>query len=82
MLGSKKKAEVSPVVQVSKGAGNAPIEVAWQEGDTVSSVLKRAEVTIDPGQTACIGRRRVTRPDKMKVRAGSVITVAGKPSNG
>ena len=31
-------------VYIAVGAGTKPIEVTWQQGDTVDSVLKRADV--------------------------------------
>lgn len=69
------------IVTVSNGS-NAPVTVDWQEGDTVATVLKRAEVIIANGQTANLGRRRVKDPAKTKVQPGDTIVIAGKPANG
>lgn len=71
-----------PVVRIANGAGNNPVTVSWQQGDTVASVLKRANITIERGRTATIGRRRIKDPAKTEIKAGEVIVIAGKPSNG
>lgn len=71
-----------PVVKVANGAGNDPVEISWQQGDTVATILKRANITIEPGRTATIGRRRIKNPAKTAIQPGEVIVIAGKPSNG
>ena len=43
------------IVYISYGAGNAPIEVEYRDGDTVASVLKRAEVVVGIGMTPTLG---------------------------
>lgn len=73
---------VSSSVRIATGAGNEPIEIGWQEGDTVESVLKRAGVTVEDGQTATLGKRRIKNPGKTKIKAGDLIVIAGKPANG
>ncbi len=80
----KKPEQAAPesIVKIANGAGNEPIEIVWREGDTVASVLKRANITIEPGRTATIGRQRISKPKKTEVRPGEVIVIAGKPSNG
>lgn len=70
------------VVTVAIGAGNAPIQVPWQESDTVASVLKRAQIVVEHGKTPTLGKKRITNPEKTKVQPGDVIVVAGKPANG
>ena len=69
-------------VNVANGAGNEPIKVDWYPGDTVASILERANITIQPGQAATLGKRRVKRPEKTAVDSGSTIVIAGKISNG
>lgn len=76
------KTSTGPIVKVANGAGNEPIEISWQQGDTVASVLARANVTVERGRTATIGRRRVKDPAKTEIKPGEVIVIAGKPSNG
>ena len=71
-----------PIVKIANGAGNEPVTISWQQGDTVASVLKRANITIESGRTATIGRRRVRKPEKTAIQPGEVIVIAGKPSNG
>ena len=70
------------IVKVSAGAGTQTIDVKWQEGDTVSTVLRRAEVTVKDGHTATLGRKKVKNPDKTKVNPSDVIVVEGQPRNG
>ncbi len=81
MAGTIVNREAKKTVTVSVGS-NAPIIVDWKEGDTVASVLSRANVYVSGSQTATLGRRRVKNPDKTKVNAGETIVVAGKPANG
>ena len=69
-------------VKVANGAGNTPVEVEWQQGDTVATILKRADITIQKGQTATLGNKRVRKPEKTSVEAGAIIVIAGKVSNG
>lgn len=69
-------------VNVANGAGNTPVKVDWYPGDTVASILKRAEITVQSGQTATLGKRRVKNPEHTKVDAGATIVIAGKISNG
>lgn len=69
-------------VNVANGAGNTPTKVDWYPGDTVASILKRAEINIQPGQTATLGKRRVKRPERTPVDSGATIVIAGKISNG
>lgn len=69
-------------VKVANGAGNDPVSISWQPGDTVASVLERAGITIEKGRTATIGRRRVRNPAKTEIQPDEVIVIAGKPSNG
>ena len=71
-----------PVVRIANGAGNEPVAISWQQGDTVATVLKRANITIEQGRTATIGRRRIKKPEKTAIQPGEVIVIAGKPSNG
>lgn len=77
-----KPASSGLVVKIANGAGTEPIAIPWVQGDTVDSVLKRAGVRIESGRTATLGRRRVRNPEKTDVKAGEVIVIAGKPSNG
>ena len=70
------------IVYISYGAGNAPIEVEYRDGDTVASVLKRAEVVVDVGMTPTLGKKRIKDPEKTTVSAGDLIVIAGQPSNG
>lgn len=72
----------SPTVTIAIGAGNKPIQVAWQSGDTVASVLKRAEIVVERGKTPTLGKKRITKPGKTPVQPGDVIVVAGMPANG
>jgi len=76
------KAVEGPIVKIANGAGTEPVSVPWYEGDTVASVLKRAEIVVGPGRTATIGRRRIRKPEKTDIKAGEVIVIAGQPSNG
>lgn len=69
-------------VRIATGAGNEPIEIGWQKGDTVESVLARAGVVVEAGQTATLGKRRIKNPGKTKIKAGDLIVIAGKPANG
>lgn len=69
-------------VRIAIGAGNAPVDVEWEPGDTVSTVIERAKVSLSKDQTATIGKRRVKKPEKTKVYPGDLIVVAGKPANG
>lgn len=71
-----------PFVSVANGAGADPIRVAWQEGDTVASILERAGIQIEEGRTPSISQRRIKNPEKAKVSPGELIVIAGKPSNG
>lgn len=70
------------IVYISYGAGNAPIEVEYRDGDTVASVLKRAEVVVGVGMTPTLGKKRIKDPEKTTVSAGYLIVIAGQPSNG
>ena len=70
------------IVYISYGAGNAPIEAEYRDGDTVASVLKRAEVVVDVGMTPTLGKKRIKDPEKTTVSAGDLIVIAGQPSNG
>jgi len=70
------------IVYVSYGAGNEPIEVEYRDGDTVASVLERADVIVDRGMTPTLGKKRIRNPEKTAVSAGDLIVIAGKPSNG
>ena len=64
------------------GAGIKTKKIDWQESDTVQTVLNRAEVTLRSGQTATLGKTRVTDPAKTPVSPGDTIVIAGKPGNG
>lgn len=74
--------EAKNIVMIANGAGNKPTEVEWQSGDTVASVLKRAGIKIQSGQTATLGKRRIRNLEKTKVDSGATIVIAGKVSNG
>ncbi len=69
-------------VNVANGAGNVPTAIDWYPGDTVASILERANITIEHGQAATLGKRRVKRPEKTPVESGATIVIAGKISNG
>jgi hypothetical protein len=56
--------------------------VEYVEGDTVATVLARAGVVVDKGYTVTLGRAKVDDPAVTLVRAGDVLVIAGKPSNG
>lgn len=68
-------------VWVAHGAGNQPIQVDWETGDTVGTILERAKITIPQGRTATLGQRRVRSMDT-PVEAGETIVIAGMPQNG
>lgn len=71
-----------PVVRVSMGAGVPEVLVSLQPNDTVGSILARANLVIERGETAMMGRRRVDKPWETPVKPGDVIVVAGTPANG
>lgn len=68
-------------VWIANGAGNKPIQVDWETGDTVGRILERASITIPQGRTATLGQRRV-RSMNTPVEAGETIVIAGMPQNG
>lgn len=71
-----------PAVMVAVGAGNDPIPVKWEEGDTVASILQRAQITVGPGQTPTLGKKRIVNPEETTVQPDDVIVIAGMPANG
>ena len=74
--------EAKDIVRIANGAGNKPVEVEWRPGDTVATVLKRAGIEVQRGQTATLGKRRIRNPEKTNVDSGATIVIAGKVSNG
>ncbi|MCL2444738.1 hypothetical protein FWD07_01280 [Candidatus Saccharibacteria bacterium] len=70
------------LVRISVGAGTKPIEVEWKQGDTVATVLKRADVKMEEGRVATLGKKKVKNPEKTTVSAGDLIVVEGQPRNG
>jgi hypothetical protein len=75
-------AENKNAVTISRGAGTEPIVIELQDGDTVATVLTRAEVTVGNDETATLNDQKVKRRTKAKVKNGDIIVIAGKPSNG
>ncbi|MFV0485209.1 MAG: hypothetical protein ACK5MU_03235 [Candidatus Saccharimonadales bacterium] len=71
-----------PVVYLSVGAGTKPREVDWVEGDTVETILNRANVVVEKGKVPTLGKLKVKNPAKTPVVANDVIVVEGKPGNG
>ena len=69
-------------VYVAYGAGNAPIEVEYYDGDTVASILDRANIVIERGQTPTLGKKRIRNAKETPISAGDTIVIAGQPSNG
>ena len=69
-------------VLVSAGAGMDPIYVDWQEGMTVAGALAEAQVALDEGETATLGRCRVEDPKTTVVQPNDIVVVAGMPGNG
>ncbi len=69
-------------VYIAVGAGTKPIEVTWQQGDTVDSVLKRADVIYTSDKSPTLGKVRVLNPKNTHVKPGDTIVVAGRPANG
>ena len=69
-------------VFINNGPGTPTKEVDYQQGDTVATVLKRAEITIGSTQTATIGKARIKNPEKHRVNPNDTIVIAGKPGNG
>lgn len=78
----KKNESTGNTVTIANGIGNKPITVEFHSGDTVASVLDRAELTLEAGTTVSIGRKRVEDIDKTTVAAGDTLVIAGKVSNG
>lgn len=74
--------EQKQVVYLSVGAGTKPQEIEWQKGDTVASILKRANVVVERGKVPTLGKQKVKNPAKAPVVAGDMIVVEGKPGNG
>lgn len=74
--------EQGPIVYLSVGAGTKPLEVAWKQGDTVASILKRANIVVDRGKVPTLGKVKVKNPAKAQVQPNDVIVVEGKPGNG
>lgn len=70
------------IVYVAVGAGTKPVEVDYKQGDTVASVLKRAELSYSDNQSPTLGKKRVRNPEKTPVNPGDTIVVAGRPANG
>lgn len=69
-------------VIVSAGAGVEPVLVPWENGLTVMAALAIAEVELDEGETATLGRCRVADPEVTVLQPDDIIVVAGMPSNG
>lgn len=81
-LGKIAEVFTGKVVKVARGAGNKPIKVPWEEGDTVATVLARAEIKLEEGETATMGNARITKPEETKVESGNLIVIARKLANG
>ena len=74
--------EITNKIIIANGAGNKPTEVDYHEGDTVASVLQRANLTLGKKSTVSIGRTRIRNIDNTAVKPGDRLVIAGKVSNG
>lgn len=69
-------------VNVVNGTGNDAVPFPYNEGDTVASILKKANIKLDHGSTVTLGRKNVQKPGKTPVKPGDTLVIAGKVSNG
>lgn len=81
-LGKVTEIFTSKIVKIARGAGNKPIKVPWEEGDTVATVLARVEIKLGEDETATMGNTRIIKPEETKVEPGSLIVIARKLANG
>lgn len=73
----------SNLVCINNGVGTPTIKIQLlKEKETVSAVLKRADIKIEHGYIATNGRKAITDIDIDTVRAGDFIVIAPTPSNG
>ncbi len=69
-------------VNVVNGTGNDAIAFPYSQGDTVASILKKANIKLEHGTTVTLGRKNVRNPEKTSVKPGDTLVIAGKVSNG
>ena len=69
-------------IRIITGIGTAPIIAKCKKGETISSVLARENITIEPGYSLTRGGTRIIDPDKDTVEPGDLIIIAPRLSNG
>lgn len=70
------------VVNVVNGTGNDAVPFAYTEGDTVASILTKANIKLNKGDTVTLGRKNIKNPEKTPVKSGDTLVIASKVSNG
>lgn len=73
---------VSNVVTLVKGVGSEPLKYVYIEGDTVKSILERANIELANGMTVSLGRRRVEDFGSTEVKPGDLLVITKKICNG
>lgn len=69
-------------VKVVNGVGNDAVSFTYTAGDTVASILKKANIKVDRYDTVTLGRKRIRHPEKTPVQPGDTLVIATKVSNG
>ena len=69
-------------VMVANGFGNQPIRCKVSADDTVTSVLERINITLQPDDTVTMSRSRVIHPESTLVVPGDILVVTSKVANG
>lgn len=70
------------IVNLVNGVGNDAVPFAYDQGDTVASILQKANIKLEHGVTVTLGRKRIKHPEKATVRPGDTLVIAGQISNG
>ena len=80
---SKEKKPTGKII-IAIDAGTDPVEVDCfsERGEPIKVILERANVTLRPGTTVTLGRKRVEDINKTTAKAGDTLVIAGKICNG
>ena len=81
---NRQEVKSSGSVTIANGTGNEPIKVDYYQGDTVTTILERAELELEEDATVSLGRKRIDKDklDSTTVVAGDTLVIAGKVCNG
>lgn len=72
----------SDVVRVSTGAGAESKDIPYVEGDSIQSILTKAEVEVPAGKVVTLGSNVVNDLNETKIKGGDILVISKAPSNG